>query len=313
MRRFLFLWGVVVSAFLLSCSKETPLPSVEAEETIYQKVGSVHNEGLDYVLDYIKRNKGSIMTRSGQPLSKDDILLMTEPAVKEFIKMSSELGQFGPTTKVSEDDLSLDYSVLSISEIRESLNDAGKDCFDRFVSIINSNKEFEQRQKYMSGLVQEISDDNSIDIFSRNALLYTIEIGKSSLKYWKENYQKWFQTLNSCDEPNTRLRFVDARGWVYDEYGREFSGVNVVIKGTYPAIGTLTDSNGWFTMSLKPNEILSFESQGYQHIEIEAVDFERGAVKVQMLPINYEGFFLRIVEADFVAGASAAMSGVEIP
>ena len=314
MRRFLFLWGVVLSAFLLSCSKEAPLQSNEVEETVYQKVGRMHNEGLDYVLDYIKQNKRSIMTRSGQPLSKDDILLMVEPAVKEFIRTSSESGRFGPVTRVSEDELSFDFSGFNISEVRESLNDASKDYFDKFISILDSNNEYELRLKSMTGLVQEISDDKSIDHFSKNALLYTIEIGKSSFEYWKESYQKWYQTLNSYDVPNTRLtRFIHAEGRVYDELGRKFPGVAVVIKGTYPARSILTDSEGWFSMSINPDVTLSFERQGYQHFEIEAPDFQRGAVEVQLFPIDYEGYFRRVVEADFIAGAGAVLSGVEIP
>ena len=61
----------------------------------------MHNEGLDYVLDYIRQNRSLLVTKSGQSVSKEDIVLMIELAVKEFVRESSGSRMFYPETRLS--------------------------------------------------------------------------------------------------------------------------------------------------------------------------------------------------------------------
>ena len=51
-------------------------------------------------------------------------------------------------------------------------------------------------------------------------------------------------------------------GTVYDENGAELPGVSVIIKGS--SNGTSTDVNGWYQLSLKNSDILSFTFVGYK-------------------------------------------------
>ena len=304
MKRCLFFLGVVLSAFLLSCSKETSLQSIGVEETIYQKFGRMHNEGLDYVLDYIKQNKGTIMTRSGQPLSKKDIISMVEPAVKEFVRVISESRQFGPCTRVSENELHFDYSGMNISDLRESLSDTGKDYLDRFVSILESHEEYNLKLSSLSGLVSEIYNDASVDQLTKESLLYAVEVGISSFKYWTGNIQDWFVALNCYDALNTRgHNWVNARGYVLNEYGQPVSMVMASIKGTYPACGTVTDGSGYYCLGINPNDIIVLTMVGYQGKEIPADAYKNGPVVTNLLPIDMPGYLYSIIEAD----ASAAL------
>lgn len=289
MRRFLFLWGVVLSAFLFSCSKETFLQPNEVEETVYQKVGRMHNEGLDYVLDYIKQNKGTIMTRSGQPLSKDDILLMAEPAVKEFIRTSSESGRFGLATRVSEDDLCFDFSDFNISEIRESLDDARKDYYDRFVSIIESGQEYNQILTCLSGLVSDINDDSSLDQLSKESLLYLVEVGTSSLKYWTNKINEWFLTLNNYDTPWTRANSTrfHAQGIVTNKYLQRLCGIEVRVQG-YPLMA-ITNGLGEFGLYITDRDVLVFSGDSYATASVSAEIFRNADPPTIVLQDAQEG------------------------
>ncbi len=307
MRRFLFLWGVVLSAFLLSCSKETPLPSTEAEETIYQKVGRIHNEALDYVLDYIKRNKGSIMTRSGQSLSKDDIISMAEPALKEYFKTSSESVKFGSVTRVSEDELSFDFSGLNTSEMRESLNDTNKVYYDRFVSIIDSDEACNWKLSSLSGLVSEINDDNSLDQLSKESLLYLVEVGTSSLKYWTEKIQEWCMVLSGIDTPSTRGvgSEVYAQGCVVNMHDQPLSGIMVRVQDK--CLFDWTDAQGEYGLWCKISDMIVISADGYQTLSIPGeVYLNPEPPKAILWPEQGGHFYLREM---IIADASVAMAG----
>src|SRR5262245_53690309 len=70
-------------------------------------------------------------------------------------------------------------------------------------------------------------------------------------------------------------------GKVIDEAGVEMPGVNVILKGT--AVGTTTNSNGTYTVSIpgsESNPVLVFSFIGYQNIE-EAVG-QRTSIDISM-------------------------------
>ena len=309
MRRFLFLWGVVLSAFLFSCSKETSLQPNEVEETVYQKVGRMHNEGLDYVLDYIKQNKGTIMTRSVQPLSKDEILSLVEPAVKEFIKVSSESGRFGPFTRSSDNGFGFDLSSVDISAFRNTLSDAGIGYLDRVVSVFDSEEDHDRKITSLSELVLEIGADKSIDQQSKESLLYAIEVGISSFKYWTERVHEWYLTFNGYDTPSTRSASVFyAQGWVRDNFWVPKENVTIQVQGRN--MFTWTDSNGYYGITMSLADMIVVTMDGYVTQYVPAEEYHRGETEpiVFLQPVDGSspGSIRDVILADLIAAGLAA-------
>jgi TonB-linked SusC/RagA family outer membrane protein len=66
------------------------------------------------------------------------------------------------------------------------------------------------------------------------------------------------------------VRNLTIHGSVADANGSPLVGVNVVVKGTTQ--GTVTDSNGHFTISILPNSTLEFSYIGYKTQEVKAKD-----------------------------------------
>jgi TonB-linked SusC/RagA family outer membrane protein len=84
-------------------------------------------------------------------------------------------------------------------------------------------------------------------------------------------------TIVACPLFSQNLSAQDVTGSVTDERGNEIAGVSIVIKGTQT--GTVSDSNGRFSINGKVGQVLVFTCLGYQTLSV---------------PINAVGKFLRI-------------------
>lgn len=190
---------------LLACSDNCREPLDEKVESVYDRMGRLHNEGLDYVLGEILKH--SPLTKSGgrEIPSTDEIREMCT----EFAATKGETGSADCTSNVGRD--SLDLSTLSIGQ-REWLDEIYEVIWSASVGqvdelIINLEK-----------VECRLQVDMVLPRHEKEPLLYAIAVCRYSAKYWIENYEKWQVELYGVDKPHlpkihTRGEYVSESWW----------------------------------------------------------------------------------------------------
>ena len=132
----------------------------------------------------------------------------------------------------------------------------------------------------------------------KESLLYTVEVGLSSLKYWKENLQDWYSVLNDQMITKTRSQeWINAQGTICDEYFRPQAGVSITIKGTY--CGTSTDADGRYGIGVRPNDKIVITLLGYKGVNVAANEYLAGPITTVLEPNDgFPGYLLFIIAAD---------------
>lgn len=119
---------------------------------------------------------------------------------------------------------------------------------------------------------RQLDEKKKVSATYRNASLYEI------LLYISREFDVFFKRVDNNinvtkkragkTEPNPveDLFAIDVSGKVTDFNGESLPGVNVVVKAT--KLGTITDSNGRYTISVEENDTLIFSYVGFENVEI---------------------------------------------
>lgn len=147
----------------------------------YEKVGKLHNEGLEYVFNYIKENTSS--TRAGT--KRSNLKELSETAVSKFLK-KKHLESIQTRSTYGDTDID---KILSLEQ---------KMYYDKLISVVlDRSLNYEATQKAVTRVTKEI--EQSLSPTDAAPLLYGAAIAKYTLEYWYTNWEKWRVEIGGVD------------------------------------------------------------------------------------------------------------------
>lgn len=173
-----------------ACSDESNQLISDESETLYEKMGRLHNEGLDYVL-------GKITSTS--PLTKYGGRKI--PALIEIRQMCSDFARskgYGVVTRSAlvDRDTVQSFSFLSeqqqiwLRRVEKLVRTVTPDRIGKFTSA-------------MTTLEKQLQQDDEISESEKQVLFYTMAVCRYSAHYWAENYEKWQVELYGVNKIST--------------------------------------------------------------------------------------------------------------
>lgn len=163
--------AVMVSG--VSCQKERG--PQEPENDKYERIGQLHNEGLDFVLDYISDSR----TKGGTGLTKDQALAGAMEAVDVFL---AKKGVSAAVTKSGTYRFD-DYDGAGLTA-------AQKEFYDELIETVTDPfLDYESTQKVVSQIKDRVVA--TLPEQEAEALLCGIVVAQYSMEYWYDNADKW--------------------------------------------------------------------------------------------------------------------------
>jgi hypothetical protein len=172
----------MTSLFCYSCSQNedsSSSNSIEGPkiETTYDEIGALHNEGLEYVFNYLVKNQAT--TRAAN--STVSIYQLAETAENLFLK---EKGINFADTKL------LTTRAKATKSDAINLNINQKEYYDKLMAIMsNYSMNYTVTQTAIAELASEIQSNLSLK--DAGPLLYGIGVAKYTCYYWHLNRNKW--------------------------------------------------------------------------------------------------------------------------
>lgn len=182
-KKYFFISSILVILIgiisFISCQQEdnTSIDSLNN----YDKVGKLHNEGLEYVFDYLKKNTPTTRSKN----RANQLRELSEKAVRKFLKKK-------------EIELPQTRSLESDTNLVEKLNPAQKVYYNRLISaVLDHSLNYKATQKEVAKIAQEIQENLSET--DASPLLYGTAIAKYTLEYWYMNWEKWRVEIGGVD------------------------------------------------------------------------------------------------------------------
>lgn len=252
MKRILFGWFLVgLSMCLFACEQGQRTDGTD-EGNPYAFVGKLHNEGLNYVFNYLQTAK---ITRAGEWTDHSELC---EIAVLKFAQEKNLNYQpvFATRTAASWES----GGDLGLSERATAY-------YEELMQAIHTENQQESVLKgKIKTLEKEIMDDSALDESGRAALLCGTATALESLNYWNENAQTWSAEINPVCRTLSSAYAITVEGRIVDEMDLPMPGVNVLQKGT--TNGVLTDVDGNFRLMVPGNAVLVFSFVGCRTQEV---------------------------------------------
>lgn len=252
-KRLVYLLGLGLLVSLFSCTREEKTVDGEAGNP-YAYVGKLHNEGLDYVFNYLRSER--LKTRSSVDLDYSELCLV---AVRQFL-----IGKNIPDVMVSG---------TRSAPTWESGEDLGLSAratmhYDILMRVIHNETDTKAGiSRKIKSLESQIMNDSDLDELGKEALLCGTATALESLDYWTENAQSWSAEINAVSPDATSSFQYNVRGWVYDQTEEPLIGVSVLEKNTRSA--TVTDVDGNFYLQTRsPAAVLVFSYIGFETKEV---------------------------------------------
>ena len=193
-------WLLVLMMLVFSCQKN----EVELQQkNEFSQIGLMHNQGLDYVFNYIKKNKGAAI------LDKDNYISLAEVATKEFIN----------TTFIELTQAELEIINSNIESVNKSLKKYtearianGTELYQSVISEVE-NSLTQNQTSYLNELFNIIINESgnivtlqqnlislenrafSLPTEDKQVILLAIAIARESCNYWNENFKLWQNEL----------------------------------------------------------------------------------------------------------------------
>lgn len=209
-----FIIGMILAvsgiAVMAACSREEKLPGTKRAESAYERMGRLHNEGLDYVLARIVATAPA--TKSGgrvippqeeiRAMCRDFALRQGEPAA--------------PASKAG--DPSADDVWNSLSAGQQAWLEQAKACI-----FTAPQGEVEALIAGLSRLEEQVQADASLPAAEQETVLYVLAVCRYSAAYWAENYEKWRVELYGLESLSpARTRASDEMRYVSKEWWEEY-------------------------------------------------------------------------------------------
>ncbi|MCI1648689.1 MAG: carboxypeptidase-like regulatory domain-containing protein [Bacteroides sp.] len=259
---------IISFQLIFSCKSDLTNDNPIHDTTVtnpFSYVGTLHNEGLDYVFNYIKKEKENTSTRNNiQTLNMAELCqTATESYANQKGLKCAPSAIITRSTSSSNKTDSLNLSKLGI-----------KYC-NILMEIISKKANNENLfTKAIQSLNEDILSDKNLNKKERDALLCGTATAEASFHYWQTNLNSWNSTINVTSyKNNTRNAPSSVEGQVTDANNEPIIGASVVIvnpsRGSL--IGTLTNINGIYQISnINLPVRLRFSMVGFVTIETTA-------------------------------------------
>lgn len=161
-----------------ACIGEGVIVSDDKNESPYERIGRLHNEGLDYVWEKIVAT--APLTKSGGreiPAMNEIQQMCNDFACSKGYRVEAKNGE-------NERESMVDFSFLSepqqewLRQIKEIVWTATPDKVEEFIMVIKT-------------LEQKLQQDEKISDAEKKILFYTMAVCRYSAQYWADNYEKW--------------------------------------------------------------------------------------------------------------------------
>lgn len=168
----------------------------------YNKVGKLHNQGLDFVFNKIKRKSIALVKENDSNSLKNarslDYQALVTEGTREFCKTNKELkdkfSEYKNALNLSDKKLK---STASASMKKDELNDIQIDLIKRISEAI---KECHKNNdlSYFKSELNYINKTASLKLEEKEAaVIYSAtSTALNSYQYWLKNYKKWYFSLN---------------------------------------------------------------------------------------------------------------------
>ncbi|MCD7969534.1 MAG: hypothetical protein LUF87_04190 [Alistipes sp.] len=196
MKKILFIATIisslVISIICYSCKNEKVEQIEEFSELSYDDVGILHNDGLNFILDYLKKNGITTenITRGGT--SFGDIELMIDTATEEFLRRN-QISNL-PITRAGIENKILDFNLLSEKQKEYTLL-----LLEAFVNPGDLNEVLSEIKAITENIKSDLSKEEA------DPILYGASVALYTAEYWYNNSSIWYETLGED--------FVKSRGW----------------------------------------------------------------------------------------------------
>jgi hypothetical protein len=192
---------VLFTLFVHSClqNKSDMVQSIESSASInFEKIGSEHNKGLDYIFEQIKNNSG--VSKEIKLKGAKSLYQIVEDASIAFVS-KSDYGKSVNSEELAEiinltykGNLLKSYETRVMTNIDELdfLSPEQKDYIRKYENIISSlpdDKDITVTIGKIKTLEAEIIEKCSSDEIV--PLLSATSVGRYSLQYWEKNLYKW--------------------------------------------------------------------------------------------------------------------------
>ena len=213
--RFYFIRSVTVVfifnfLFIGSCTKEKT--SSEVTPFDYEQIGIIHNNGIDYVFNYVKEKTGYY---EAELKTQEDLLSLVEEGTREFLRKNEIFDKQGREIALEE---SKKPFVFYSDCLMDNLKSATMESFcSSEVEVFLTNN-----QIAILSEMDEIFNDNFLDVQGvissleileekilsdctedeKHVLLCACSIGRHSFKYWFDNLDYWIEEFS----PDNKLK-----------------------------------------------------------------------------------------------------------
>ena len=185
--------GILFVLGCCACSDESVPAGKVTEESVYDRMGRLHNEGLDYVLERISEE--APFTRSGA---------RKLPPAEEIRDMCDDFarmcGYVCPARTRAGSEVSDDFSFLSVAQ---------QEWVGRLKSEVGrvTPERTEDFAIAVGRLEQQVELDDRLAASERESVRYAMAVGRYSAVYWAENYERWMTELFGVGKlPLNRMR-----------------------------------------------------------------------------------------------------------
>ena len=225
-------YAISICVLITSCHQE--FISQESSKTyISEQIGEMHNSGLAFILnemDYYRLN--NLLNGTTQ----EDIIYVANKLLSSF--SITKAGK-----QINGQDLLSDSITINNLAIATSLDSAITSEFLNAFKECSSEKEIKEKLLLLRDKLC-FSQTDSLLLSSYDS---GIAVALASLDYWKDNYQKWYNTTHILQEsPATKSGVIHGR--VLDENQEPIIGASIQIQGT--TYGVVTDTDGNFSLNI---------------------------------------------------------------
>lgn len=237
-----------------SCMRNSVEPNVN--DDVFNGIGTTHNNALDLAYDSIVSYKSE---HADNNICTEDLYRAAMQSIHsvcgDYHTKSSEYYTWNDSINVSNSEY-----VFQVDSV----------VFKKYTDIFNKSTSLEDIVSKLKNWSAEV--ELCVPGDSRVASIKAgIAVAISSIEYWRANYQKWYNTINIEECPETKAGTETLRGSVRDSSGEPVIGATIYVKGT--KIGAVSDMDGNFQLNgITGRETICVSFIGFKTQEIIVKD-----------------------------------------
>jgi hypothetical protein len=232
---------ISISLLLQSCEKDEFDYALEVPED-YEETGKLHNQGLDFIFEEIKKESIALMQEKEFTSLKStrtlDYKAIVVGATRSFCESSTKLASHAQTYEKSINLASKRFNSISLKSASldqsniSNLNDTQNRLIKMIIDEIGNKYKKGQLGKLKKALEEinqmakdELPEEEASVIYCASSTAY------SSYQYWMRNYKKWYFAINYPE--------------IIEKYKEEELN-NLQLKNGNLTLKSASSSNDWF-------------------------------------------------------------------